>query len=158
MKNSQYNKSKGAQSEARFETLFTNHIVRKATREEDMNLHFDYIIKTKNGQELKVDVKSAGIRVETVRRWLSNLPWHNQNNPDTPFPESKKLGWLYGSADYIAYEVGTTGAFQFIKREYLVSFLADNPSIRRYAYQEGSEVVYISQDLLDPAQIILQSR
>lgn len=153
----------GTSSEKHFESSFSDIIVRKSKLEEDINEHWDYLIKCKDASEIRVDVKSqnkvnprypATVRVETVRRWTGAIA--NKYGGTSEVPENLKKGWVYGEAHLIAYELGTSGTFEFWDRKYLVSILEANPQIRRLDYDEGSQVVYIPRDLLDEKKKIIK--
>ena len=162
-KNTTTNRFKGTSSEKHFESSFANVIVRKSTLEEDINEHFDYLLVCKDGKEIKVDVKSqnkvnpkypATVRVETIRRWTGAIA--RKYGGTSEVPENLKKGWVYGEAHLIAYEIGTSGTFEFWDRKYLVSILEANPQIRRLDYDEGSQVVYIPRNLLDEKKKIIK--
>ena len=162
-KNTTTNRFKGTSSEKHFESSFSNVIVRKSTLEEDMSLHWDYMIACKDGTQITVDVKSqnkvnpkypATVRVETIRRWTGAIARNHGGYSNVP--EDLKKGWIYGEANLIAYEIGTSGKFEFWDRKYLVSVLESNPQIRRMDYDEGSQIVYIPRDLLDEKKKIIK--
>lgn len=97
-------------------------LIRKATPEEDMESHWDYMFKTPEGQEVKVDIKNmkkrrkkftTDILVE-FRSVLRRGKNYNQS------------GWIYGEADYIAFRVfdyksEDFDCFLIINREKLLS-------------------------------------
>lgn len=90
----------GIQKEEEFGTLLTTQFggtVKKASREEDMYNHIDLYWEL-NGKTYSYDVKSA----------KKNSRADNKPNYDINWIELKNVrgnkGWLFGKADYIAFE------------------------------------------------------
>lgn len=147
MKNSQYNKNKGARAERDFKQKYKGNIIRKATKEEDIHEHWDFLLKTDAGKEYTVDVKSKNkypdsIRVETKRRWEA-LKWCHPKG----VPEHLKKGWLFGDSDFIAYQLDN--GFEWFKTSELVEIYTSNKdSLDHLDYQEGSQIAFIPRSLL----------
>lgn len=85
--------------------------VKKASRDEDMFDHFDYRF-IKGDKEIKVEVKA-----------MKRISRSDSNGQDTwIWVEFKNvqgnLGWLYGKADYVAFEL--QDSFLFVDRKDLV--------------------------------------
>lgn len=74
-------------AEDRFSEFYT--VVRKSTTKEDISEHWD-VLAIIDGQEKKVDVKSRSSHPHGVYIELLNV--------------AGKPGWLFGDADYIAFE------------------------------------------------------
>ena len=118
----------GHNAEKTFEDLATERGYRpnKATREQNMFKHVDYILtgKSKKGAkiEIKVDVKA---RKKTSRR-------DNKYNDEWQWIEFKnvqgKSGWIHGDADFIVFE--REDDFILVNRKELVSWLGASKKIR----------------------------
>lgn len=97
----------GERAEKNFERIFTARFgVKpiKATEYQNKVEHIDYFMQVK-GHNASVDVKS----------WK-----HDAENFIIEFVSYGKLGWLYGKADYIAFETPDEQNFMMFKREELV--------------------------------------
>lgn len=105
----------GERAQQNFVRIFTNRFgvaPIKSSDEEDKCDHIDYFmeIPARDGtHRASVDVKS----------WK-----HDQNNVWIEFVSYGKLGWLYGKADYIGFELPTQDGFIMVKREALVGLVA----------------------------------
>lgn len=76
----------------------------KATEYQNKHDHIDYFMQVK-GHKASVDVKS----------------WKGEKNlVPVEFISYGKLGWLYGKADYIAFETPDEKSFMMVKRQDLV--------------------------------------
>lgn len=88
--------------------------VTKSSPQEDMREHWDFLLE-KNDTKIKVEVKSEK-RInrgdsETQNEWI----WIEMQNV------RGDIGWLYGKADYLAFQFGNK--YNFIQRETLVSIV-----------------------------------
>ena len=79
----------------------------KSTEYQNKHDHIDYFMEVKN-HKASVDVKS----------WKGE-----QDLIPIEFITYGKLGWLYGKADYIAFEMPDEESFIMVKREDLVEFV-----------------------------------
>lgn len=97
--------------------FFSN--ARRATKEEDMYQHFDIIGDFKGSKNVMVDVKS-------IKRVLRG---DSEPNEKYHWVETQNVrgdvGWLYGKADYIAFE--TLDNFLFVDRTILVEYIKQIP-------------------------------
>lgn len=149
-KNSRANKLKGTNAERAFEKRFKGSISRKATLDEDINDHYDYVLKG----GVTVDVKSANkgedtVRIETLRRWHAL-----QYKYSDGVPNGVKSGWLFGRADYIAYLL-PNNSFEFFKTKDLLGvYLENKDKLFHLNYDEGSQIAYIPRNLLVSPQVI----
>lgn len=90
---------RGTNAEKRFATMCMQRglKIRSASREENMYHHYDFVVTVKDGTQQSVDVKAMKSR----RRW-------QKPDPTVIFVETKAVngrrGWLYGCAEYIAFE------------------------------------------------------
>jgi len=82
-----------------------------STLDEDRYGHWDLICYNKNGTSIKIDVKS--IKSENFIK-DDSINWLEEKNI------SGHAGWLYGDADYIAFE--TTKTWIIVKRKTLSDF------------------------------------
>jgi hypothetical protein len=129
--------------------------IKKSDRESDMFGHYDFIIADK----VKVDVKGA----KKINRY-DQAPHH-----DTHYIEFRNVrgnkGWVYGEADYIAFEYYDT--FVFVKRVYIIELCKSkilDKSIKNYKSiyglyrREGREdliTLIPTKDLIDISTRIL---
>jgi hypothetical protein len=88
-----------------------NYKTRRASRKEDIYDHIDVWVMKPNGKEYGVDVKGG-------------------NHPNTIWVEFKNVrgndGWLYGKADYIAFDMPEEGGFSVVPREGLLKYAEEN--------------------------------
>lgn len=115
---------KGMDTEAQFVSTFKaiGFDVTKATREQDINEHWDYLITwtgenrlfagtiVRKGHTFTVDVKSKGDVAGKV--WVEIRNVHG------------KAGWLYGKADLLAFQ--TDRGFILVERETLKQWVEEN--------------------------------
>ena len=141
------------QAELDFFNMFDD--IKKSDRESDMFGHYDFIIADK----VKVDVKGA----KKINRY-DQAPHH-----DTHYIEFKNVrgnkGWVYGEADYIAFEYYDT--FVFVKRVNIIELCKSkilDKSIKNYKSiyglyrREGREdliTLIPTKDLIDISTRIL---
>lgn len=131
--NSQANKDKGSASEKEFAEFFKDKIVRKSTTQEDMVLHFDYVVNAGETELRTVDVKSGNKNPGILRVEITN--------------RMGKKGWGFGQADYIVYNQETE--WIWVKRTELIKTLEEHTtkergqfgSLYRYWFQKGSQAV-----------------
>jgi len=150
MKNSKENKLKGEKAEEIFAKAFSGSIIREATANENKDERWDFLLKG----DVRVDAKSKNkyegfVKIETIRRW-EGLQW---KYPKDAFPPEQKLGWVYGNADYIAFQL-VDSKFEFFKRKDLVKVYEENKNtLEHLNWQQGSQIVKIPRELLPEAQI-----
>jgi hypothetical protein len=141
------------QAELDFFNMFDD--IKKSDRESDMFGHYDFIIADK----VKVDVKGA----KKINRY-DQAPHH-----DTHYIEFRNVrgnkGWVYGEADYIAFEYYDT--FVFVKRVNIIELCKSkilDKSIKNYKSiyglyrREGREdliTLIPTKDLIDISTRIL---
>lgn len=84
---------------------------RKSTREEDIYDHIDYWVKRRNH---KNDVVESGVDVK------------GGNNPECVWVEFKNVlgekGWMYGEAEFIAFDIPEIGGFAVVTRRDLADY------------------------------------
>lgn len=100
----------------------------KADVDDDIQRHIDYYmqIPAKDGMHTAlVDVKS----------WK-----HDENNVWIEFISYGKLGWLYGEATFIGFELPDESGFIMVKRECLLKYMIEN--CRAYFTTDKKESVY----------------
>tara|TARA_R110000765_G_scaffold143689_3_gene245403 strand:- start:35 stop:523 length:489 start_codon:yes stop_codon:yes gene_type:complete len=155
MKNSTHNRNKGTRAEQVYinDSAMSKHFLRKSTKDEDMKDHIDVWLKDKQDNEISIDVKTCNkrpdsIRFESVRRWHAHY-FSNKYGGRENIPAHEKLGWGFGKAKFIAYQVGTTNVFEHWDRAYLASMVDMNQHWYTYQGDEGSQVVYIPRDELN---------
>ncbi len=104
----------GERAQLNFERLFENRFGVKpirATKKDDMYKHIDYymeIMGKDRKHKASVDIKSWKHEKENV--WIELVSYG-------------KLGWLYGEADYIGFELPTLDGFIMVKRKELVKLV-----------------------------------
>ncbi|GAB4457571.1 MAG: hypothetical protein OHK0041_22520 [Anaerolineales bacterium] len=106
----------GQGAESRFALLAQKHgwAVTEASRKGNIEDHFDYEI-AKDGQRLRVDVKSKKRIARKAGGVQEELVWIEfRTVRDTK-------GWLFGSADLIAFE--TQNGFKIVERKTLVRII-----------------------------------
>jgi hypothetical protein len=122
--------------------------IRHASEHENMKKHIDFFLTSKDGKEYSVDVKG-----------MKKINRHDQSRQDEwLFIEFKNVlgnnGWLYGHADYIAFE--TSVSFIFVLRTDLISIcdkLVDKTSIA-HSSQDCAYRVYTRKDRRDLVSMI----
>lgn len=132
---------KGKEVEANFAKLFDN--IRKPTNKEDMIEHWDINIG------VKVDVKGLKKILRTEEHPNEDYHWIEIKGI------TGKLGWLYGQADYIAFE--TYDYFIIVNRERLrqwveskvVKEFTEYPELYRLYRREGRNDVLTIIKTLD---------
>jgi len=88
-----------------------NYDIKKASSKEDRIDHFDYHFK-KEDKEIKVEVKAMKRISRADDNGQDEWIWVEFKNVQG------NLGWLYGKADYVAFEL--QDCFLFVNREDLV--------------------------------------
>ena len=137
-----YSSSTGRMAEVRFVRAARQKglLVTKSTHTEDIHQHIDYwLAMSGNGKKWGVDVKG-------------------NNLPDEIWVEFKnvqgKLGWLYGGAAIIAFDIPEEGGFSIVDREELAFFCekhvldeaVSNKSdayLKRYTRKDRQDVISI---------------
>lgn len=84
-----------------------NYKIKKATKQEDCKDHFDYRF-SKDGKELKIEVKAMKRVSRSQDSGQDEWIWVEFKNVQG------NLGWLYGKADYVAFEL--KDSFIFVDR------------------------------------------
>lgn len=104
--------------------------VRPATKYENMILHYDYVVETRNKSYPRVEVKS----IKSRRRGLPP-------DPRVIFVELKDIdgnpGWLYGKADVIAFQQPEPVGFIFVHRKDLLDIVDVIKKECRMSLQSG---------------------
>lgn len=85
--------------------------IKKASKQEDIKDHFDYRF-SKNGKELKIEVKAMKRVSRSQDNGQEEWIWVEFKNVQG------NLGWIYGKADYVAFEL--KDSFIFVDRKDLV--------------------------------------
>ena len=120
-----YSRKEGTRSEDRFVSACEarGYTTKKSTREEDINLHIDYYVDRGQREAVSVDVKGG-------------------NHPHTIWVEFKNVrgnaGWMYGKADWIAFELPEVGGFAMVLRSELATLA-----------EEIVEPVFVSKQAAD---------
>lgn len=100
----------GKKTEALFAQSF--RLIRWATTEEDMKLHFDGVFDI-NGQEVRVDIK--GHRARNRGEGPGEMCWVELRNV------RGERGWLFGLADIIAFQYYEQ--WLLVRREELITYV-----------------------------------
>ena len=104
---------RGRESERKFVEACENvgYVARKSSKEDDIYKHIDFYIHRTNGTVSSVDVKGG-------------------NFPNSIWVEFKNVhgntGWMYGEAEYIAFEMKEVDGFCMINRLDLLSYCKKN--------------------------------
>ena len=104
-----YSSSTGRVAEVRFirSARAKGLLVTKSTHTDDMHKHIDYWVAVKSGKRWGVDVKGNNLPDEI---WCE---FTNVNGDG---------GWMYGGANYIAFDMPEEGGFSIVSREELALF------------------------------------
>lgn len=114
--------------------------VRTATKEEDVNQHFDIVFKNKLSQEIfRVDTKSPSKYGDNYF-WVEDKAVYAPNNFGV-----ERLGSLHGNADWMAWEM--SDHFFLARRTYLLSLMEtkvdkDNPILEISADSDPNKYLY----------------
>lgn len=121
----------GTQAEQNFLRFCSSHKnikIRKATKYENMVLHYDFVVNVKDHKYHRVEVKA----IKSRRRGLPP-------DPRVIFVELKDIhgnpGWLYGKADLIAFQ--QIDGFLLVPREFLVKRVETLKPTFRLSLQSG---------------------
>lgn len=142
-----YSKEVGSKTEDKFVLACQTRgdTVHKSSREEDIKLHIDYYVIRKDQSKVSVDVKGG-------------------NHPHTIWVEFKNVrgddGWMYGEADWIAFEIAEVGGFAMVKRHELAELaerivepvFVDKANADRKLYQRKDRKDVISRLWLEDIQ------
>ncbi len=139
-----YSRMEGTRSEDKFVAacIQRGYETKKSSREEDIHLHIDYYVTRGSRSTVSVDVKGG-------------------NHPKVIWVEFKNVrgkdGWMYGKADWIAFELPEVCGFVMVLREELASlaesivdpvFVGKKDADRKY-YQRKDRLDVISRLWLD---------
>lgn len=109
-----YSAQQGAMAHQRFVAACEfnkKYKTRRASRDEDIYDHIDVWVERNDGNEVGVDVKGG-------------------NHPKTIWVEFKNVrgdkGWVYGKADFIAFDMPEEGGFSVVRREELKDYVEQN--------------------------------
>jgi hypothetical protein len=143
----------GQTAEQRFAELLEGS--RRATTQEDMHEHWDVMSET----GMKFDVKA-------MKKWKRSDPEPTDRIHYVELRNVRgELGWLYGEADYIAFE--TRAHWIVVPRKKLVHFIegateknerSDKPAVYKLYQREGRKdlmTVIPSMDLLAISEVII---
>jgi hypothetical protein len=143
----------GQTAEQRFAELLEGS--RRATTHEDMHEHWDVMSET----GMKFDVKA-------MKKWKRSDPEPTDRIHYVELRNVRgELGWLYGQADYIAFE--TRAHWIVVPRKKLVHFIegatennerSDKPAVYKLYQREGRKdlmTVIPSMDLLAISEVII---
>lgn len=125
----------GQKAESRFAILAQQNgwIVTEASQKENIEDHYDYEI-SKDGQQLKVDVKSK----KRVSRKTSDV------QDDFVWVEFRTVrntnGWLFGKADLIAFE--NQNGFKIVERKALVRLINKLVDVGGVKVKSPEEALY----------------
>lgn len=139
-----YSRKEGTRSEDKFiaACIQRGYKTKKSSREEDINLHIDYYVNRGSRSTVSVDVKGG-------------------NHPNVIWVEFKNVrgndGWMYGKADWIAFELPEVGGFVMVLRKELASLaeeivdpvFVDKKDADRKYYQRKGRLDVISRLWLD---------
>jgi hypothetical protein len=143
----------GQTAEQRFAELLEGS--RRATTQEDMHEHWDVMSET----GMKFDVKA-------MKKWKRSDPEPTDRIHYVELRNVRgELGWLYGQADYIAFE--TRAHWIVVPRKKLVYFVegvtennerSDKPAVYKLYQREGRKdlmTVIPTMDLLAISEVII---
>lgn len=118
--------SRGANTEKSFQELMNSRgwKMKKSTQKEDMFEHWDFLM-SKGEHSLKVDVKSTKKLNRQDTNTDNSIIWVEMLNV------RGNDGWLYGKADYIAFQ--TDSGYSFIKREDLIGVVKAKVTSKKVA-------------------------
>jgi len=139
-----YSRKEGTRSEDKFVAacIQRGYETKKSSREEDIHLHIDYYVTRGSRSTVSVDVKGG-------------------NHPKVIWVEFKNVrgndGWMYGKADWIAFELPEVCGFVMVLREELASLaesivepvFVDKKDADRKYYQRKDRLDVISRLWLD---------
>lgn len=122
-----YSWREGRNSEERFKASCekVGYSVRKSSKKDDIEKHIDFYITRSNGTFTSVDVKGA-------------------NHPETIWVELKnvlgKVGWLFGKAEFIAFDMSEVNGFCMVRRTDLIRLVEEEVDAnfveKQYAYKK----------------------
>jgi len=139
-----YSRKEGTRSEDKFVAacIQRGYKTKKSSREEDIHLHIDYYVTRGSRSTVSVDVKGG-------------------NHPKVIWVEFKNVrgndGWMYGKADWIAFELPEVCGFVMVLREELALLaesivepvFVDKKDADRKYYQRKDRLDVISRLWLD---------
>lgn len=124
-----YSRKEGNKSESRFvdACIEKGYKVEKSTRQDDMHKHIDYYVKRNGRDTVGVDVKGG-------------------NHPNVIWIEFKNVrgkdGWLYGQADWIAFDMAEASGFLMVLRKELASYCEANVETKLGTKEEATRRYY----------------
>ena len=113
----------------------------EATASDDMWKHIDCICIGKDGAKTTYDIKAAKKANQWDKRCEYDVQWVELLNV------RGRLGWLFGSADYIVFERKATWAV--IKRKDIIKKIADKVGIQNKQYTRDLELESDIRKLID---------
>jgi hypothetical protein len=139
-----YSRKEGTRSEDKFVAacIQRGYETKKSSRDEDIHLHIDYYVTRGSRSTVSVDVKGG-------------------NHPKVIWVEFKNVrgndGWMYGKADWIAFELPEVCGFVMVLRKELASLaesivdpvFVDKKDADRKYYQRKDRLDVISRLWLD---------
>jgi len=131
-----YSRTEGLRSEDKFVSacIAKGYETKKSTRDEDIHLHIDYYVTRKGRKTVSVDVKGG-------------------NHPNVIWVEFKNVrgndGWMYGKADWIAFELPEVGGFAMVQRKELVALAEEIVEPVFVDKKEADRKYYQRKDRLD---------
>ena len=139
-----YSRKEGTRSEDKFVAacIQRGYETKKSSRDEDIHLHIDYYVTRGSRSTVSVDVKGG-------------------NHPKVIWVEFKNVrgndGWMYGKADWIAFELPEVCGFVMVLRKELASLaesivepvFVDKKDADRKYYQRKDRFDVISRLWLD---------
>lgn len=131
-----YSRTEGLRSEDKFVSacIAKGYETKKSTRDEDIHLHIDYYVMRKGRKTVSVDVKGG-------------------NHPNVIWVEFKNVrgndGWMYGKADWIAFELPEVGGFAMVQRKELVALAEEIVEPVFVDKKEADRKYYQRKDRLD---------
>lgn len=139
-----YSRKEGTRSEDKFVAacIQRGYETKKSSKEQDIHLHIDYYVTRGSRSTVSVDVKGG-------------------NHPKVIWVEFKNVrgndGWMYGKADWIAFELPEVCGFVMVLRKELASLaeeivepvFVDKKDADRKYYQRKGRLDIISRLWLD---------
>lgn len=131
-----YSWNEGRNSEKKFKESCerVGYSVRKSSKEDDIDKHIDFYITRTNGTFTSVDVKGG-------------------NHPETIWIELKnvlgKVGWLFGKAEFIAFDMSEVNGFCMVRRTDLIRLVEEEVDAKFVGKYDAYKKLYQRKNRFD---------